>query len=114
MRTMLASSTPLPSAIFCHSDPLAFGVLSVLRQSGIRCPQDISVAAFDDHPMSRFWGLTTVSQHAHEQGVRAAQALVNTLQRGQDRALPAWSPPAQDLTVQLMVRESTMAPGSRC
>jgi LacI family repressor for deo operon, udp, cdd, tsx, nupC, and nupG len=114
MRSLLASGTPLPSAIFCHSDPLAFGVLSVLRQSGIRCPQDISVAAFDDHPMSRFWGLTTVSQHAHEQGVRAAQALVNALQRGQDRALPAWSPPAQDLTVQLVVRESTMVPRSKC
>jgi DNA-binding LacI/PurR family transcriptional regulator len=114
MRSLLASGIPLPSAIFCHSDPLAFGVLSVLRQSGIRCPQDISVAAFDDHPMSRFWGLTTVSQHAHEQGVRAAQALIHTVHRGHDQARPPWSPPEKDLTVQLVVRETTVAPRSGC
>jgi len=110
MASLLASKAPLPSAVFCHSDPLAFGALSALRQRGIRCPRDISVAAFDDHPMSRYWGLTTVTQHAHEQGVRAAESLIDTMQQARSRAsLSSWSPPAGDLTVQLIVRETTAA-----
>ena len=107
MQSLLASAASPPSAIFCHSDPLAFGVLSVLRQSGLRCPQDVAVAAFDDHPMSRFWGLTTVSQHAHEQGVRAAEALVSTMHGVPDHPLAQGAPDGHDLTVQLVVREST-------
>jgi LacI family repressor for deo operon, udp, cdd, tsx, nupC, and nupG len=108
LQSLLGSQPdPMPTAIFCHSDPLAFGALSVLRQSGLRCPQDVAVAAFDDHPMSRYWGLTTVTQHAHEQGVRAAQALISTMHAGQDQTLPPWSPDEGDLTVQLVVREST-------
>jgi DNA-binding LacI/PurR family transcriptional regulator len=110
MRTLLATGAPPPSAIFCHSDPLAFGVLSVLRQRGIRCPQDVAVAAFDDHPMSEFWGLTTVSQHAHEQGVRGAAALLSAMHRREDQSSLRWSAPGQDLTVELIVRETTVAP----
>jgi LacI family repressor for deo operon, udp, cdd, tsx, nupC, and nupG len=107
IQCLLQSGTPLPSAIFCHSDPLAFGVLGALRQSRIRCPDDVSVAAFDDHPMSRYWGLTTVSQHAYDQGVRAAQALIGTIETGVEHASGHWATVNGDVTVELVVREST-------
>ena len=73
------SRRPLPTAIFCHTDEMAFGAIAALRRAGIRCPEDISVAGFDDHPMSAYWGLTTITQHAHEQGARAALALLAAL-----------------------------------
>jgi LacI family transcriptional regulator, repressor for deo operon, udp, cdd, tsx, nupC, and nupG len=95
-----------PTAIFCHTDELAFGAIATLRHHGLQCPTDISVAGFDDHPMSRYWGLTTVSQHAHEQGVRAAYALVDVLD---DNEEPAHRP-VDDLTVELVIRETTGPP----
>ena len=66
--------------------------MAALRAAGLRCPDDVSIAGFDDHPMSRWWGLTTVSQHAHEQGVRAANAMIKARCRemgnGSDGAKP--------------------------
>lgn len=104
---MIGSGNPLPSALFCHTDDMAFGVMSALRKAGIHCPDEISVAAFDDHPMSQYWGLTTVSQHAHQQGVRSARALLHAI-RGEDtRGDPA---PTHDLDVELLVRETTGPP----
>jgi DNA-binding LacI/PurR family transcriptional regulator len=94
-----------PTAIFCHTDELAFGAIATLRRRGLQCPADISVAGFDDHPMARYWGLTTVSQHAHEQGLRAAYALVDALEDNKPSHRPV-----EDLTVELLVRETTGAP----
>ncbi len=71
-----------------------------------RCPQQISIAAFDGHPMSTSWGLTTVDQHAHRQGQRAAYALVAELD-GLDAGAPV---DETDLRVELLVRETTSAP----
>lgn len=104
MNELLASGRKLPTAIFCHSDEMAFGAMAVLRAAGLRCPDDLSFAGFDDHPMSRWWGLTTVSQHAHEQGVRAAHAMIGAL--AGDRNCSEKEPLAE-LRVELIVRGTT-------
>ena len=104
MNELLGSGRKLPTAIFCHTDEMAFGAMAALRAAGLRCPDDLSLAAFDDHPMSRWWGLTTVSQHAHEQGVRAATAMINAVSRdsyGSDQE------PGEELQVELVVRGTT-------
>jgi LacI family transcriptional regulator, repressor for deo operon, udp, cdd, tsx, nupC, and nupG len=104
MTELLDRPGPRPTAVFCHSDELAFGGLAVLRRRGIRCPEDISVAGFDDHPMAQYWGLTTVSQHAGRQGMRAAYALVGALESEDEEPLRRAE---EALTVELMVRETT-------
>jgi DNA-binding LacI/PurR family transcriptional regulator len=104
MKQLLASGRTLPTAIFCHSDEMGFGAMSVLRGAGLRCPDDVSIAAFDDHPMSRWWGLTTVTQHAHEQGVRAAHAMIGAVS-GNGHAAEQDTP--ADLKVELLVRDTT-------
>ena len=101
--TLLDRPGPRPTAVFCHTDELAFGGLSVLRHRGLRCPEDLSVAGFDDHPMARYWGLTTVSQHASAQGMRAARALVDALEAEGEPAAHA----DDALAVELIVRETT-------
>jgi DNA-binding LacI/PurR family transcriptional regulator len=103
---LLESSLPLPGAVFCQSDELAFGLIASLRRAGVQCPRDISVAGFDDHPMARLWDLTTVDQHAHAQGVRAAQALLDLV----GDTASGEPPPAVSidrLRVQLIIRDST-------
>jgi LacI family transcriptional regulator, repressor for deo operon, udp, cdd, tsx, nupC, and nupG len=106
MKELLASGRKLPTAIFCHSDEMAFGAMLVLRAAGLSCPEDISIAAFDDHPMSRWWGLTTVSQHAHEQGVRAAKAMIGALSVDEQDGNGSKHDP-EELRVELMVRDTT-------
>jgi LacI family transcriptional regulator, repressor for deo operon, udp, cdd, tsx, nupC, and nupG len=105
MKQLLARDRTLPTAIFCHSDEMAFGAMAALRAAGLRCPDDVSIAAFDDHPMSRWWGLTTVSQHAHEQGVRAANAMISAV--GGNGHGGDGSKREPELRVELIVRGTT-------
>jgi DNA-binding LacI/PurR family transcriptional regulator len=44
----LIEEGPLPDAVFCATDSIAIGALSALWQAGVRVPDDISVAGFDD------------------------------------------------------------------
>jgi DNA-binding LacI/PurR family transcriptional regulator len=104
MEILLAQPGERPTAIFCHTDELAFGAMATLRRHRVRCPEEMSIAGFDDHPMSRFWGLTTVSQHAHEQGIRAAYALVDSLRSDDSHKVHRL---VNDLQVELVVRETT-------
>jgi len=53
----------IPDAFFAFTDSMAFGVLSVLWERGVRVPQDVAVAGFDDLVGSRYAvpPLTTVA-----------------------------------------------------
>jgi LacI family transcriptional regulator len=41
-----------PTALFCFSDSICYGVYAATRELGLRVPADVSVAGFDNHPMS--------------------------------------------------------------
>ncbi len=41
-----------PTALFCFSDSIAYGVYAATRRLGIDVPGEVSVAGFDNHPMS--------------------------------------------------------------
>jgi LacI family transcriptional regulator, galactose operon repressor len=43
-----------PTAIFAANDAMAIGALSALREAGLRVPDDVAVAGFDDIPMARY------------------------------------------------------------
>lgn len=73
-RTMLAQRTR-PTAIVCANDLVALGVLSELRASGVRCPEDVLIVGYDDVPAAELMGLTTVRQPLRELGREAARML---------------------------------------
>jgi LacI family repressor for deo operon, udp, cdd, tsx, nupC, and nupG len=83
LRAYLATH-PLPDALFCFTDSLAIGALSVLHDRGCRVPEDIAVAGFDDIPDGQYAvpSLTTVS---FDKGVVAEQALRLLMDRMGDR-----------------------------
>jgi LacI family transcriptional regulator, galactose operon repressor len=58
------------TAVFAASDVMAFGVLHELSKRGIRVPDDVSVAGFDDVQMSAYahTPLSTVRVAMHEIG----------------------------------------------
>jgi DNA-binding LacI/PurR family transcriptional regulator len=70
------SRKKLPSAIFCHSDEMAFGALKAIRKKGMRVPEDMSVIGFDDHEIAQYIGLTTVAQPPQFEGQMAAAAVI--------------------------------------
>jgi LacI family transcriptional regulator len=43
-----------PRAIFAANDAMAVGAMSALRDAGVRVPEDIALAGFDDVPMARY------------------------------------------------------------
>lgn len=54
---------PAPDAFFCFTDSVAIGTISALWAAGIRVPEDVSVAGFDDIEDGEFASppLTTVT-----------------------------------------------------
>jgi len=73
---------PLPTAVLCGNDGIAFGVLESLAQEKVNCPGQISVAGFDDsraavHVTPK---LTTVRQPIAQLGRAATELLIRRLQ----------------------------------
>jgi len=66
------------TAVFAANDYMAIGVLGALSDAGVRVPQDMAVAGFDDIAMSRYLNppLTTVRVDAYNLGRRAAERLI--------------------------------------
>ncbi len=67
-----------PDAIFAANDMMALGCLFALTEHGLRVPDDIALAGFDDIPIARFVTppLTTVRVRIADLGRRAFERLV--------------------------------------
>lgn len=102
---------PLPHAVFCVSDGVAIGCMEALAEVGLRVPDDISVAGFDDTLAARTTvpQLTTVRQPLRAMGNRAVEVLLSCIQRQNDQALPAPQNPVV-FPVDLVPRASVGAP----
>ncbi|WP_232376702.1 LacI family DNA-binding transcriptional regulator [Amycolatopsis aidingensis] len=98
----LLDSAPRPTALLCMSDELALAAIAAGRERGLRVPEDLSVAGFDDAPPAR-WSdppLTTVRQDLVRKGSLAGELGL---------ALLAGGPVPEPVTlgVELVVRGST-------
>jgi LacI family transcriptional regulator len=65
--------------VFAANDNMAIGALQALRDAGIDVPGEVAVAGFDDIPLARHLGLTTVRVRIAELGERAIAALLDNL-----------------------------------
>jgi LacI family transcriptional regulator len=98
------------TAIAAANDLLALGCYDVFAERGVRCPDEISVAGFNDMPFAaRFQPpLTTIHIPHYEIGEAAAQLMLERLQEGDSK------PREIRLEPSLVVRGSTgSAPQSR-
>ena len=71
----LIDRIPDLTAVFCASDEMALGAISLLYDLGLRVPDDISVIGFDNLKIGRMSipKLTTVEQPMYEIGRQAMQ-----------------------------------------
>ncbi|MGA2641288.1 MAG: LacI family DNA-binding transcriptional regulator [Spirochaetia bacterium] len=91
-----------PTAIFAGNDTVAIGVLTALKERGVRVPQDVALASIDDIPAARFMNpsLTTVRVPANDFGRLAGEMLIKLVYGERP------DPPHVILPTELMVRES--------
>ncbi len=101
------ATDPGVTAVLCGNDDLAFGVLRAMHEAGRAVPGSVSVAGFDDTPLSEFYtpALTTVRMDFAELG-RACFTLLRR-QMGAEIAVRPSPEPV------LIVRESTAPPRVR-
>ena len=102
---------PLPHAIFCASDEIAIGCLEALAEVGLRVPDDISVAGFDDTLAARTTvpQLTTVRQPLRAMGHRAVEVLLARIAEQNGDGVPVPIKPVI-FPVDLVPRASVGAP----
>lgn len=101
--TAVLATTPRPTALLCLSDRLAEGALRAAVRLGLRVPEDLSIAGFDNATPAAGLGLTTISQPTRRKGQLAASALLDLLDG---------SPvdPLQTLPTELIARGTTGPP----
>lgn len=100
--SLMRSENP-PTAIFCASDNMAFGVLNALLKAGVAVPGDVSVVGFDDTPIAAWQvvGLTTIRQPVIDMTRAAARCLLQRM-RGEGEAAEVRTYP-----VELIERRTT-------
>jgi len=101
-QALLALDNP-PTAIMAINDLLGMAAISAATDLGLRVPDDVSIAGFDDIPFARFTvpKLTTVASNPEQNGRNAVKLLLKRLKEP-DR-------PHEVITVgwELIVRGST-------
>lgn len=99
----ILSNKTLPTAVFAVTDSLALGAMKAIKASGLRIPEDIAVAGYDDIDAARISDppLTTVCVDRESIGKAAVTALMDQI------ADPG--KPSRTITIKnkLIVREST-------
>lgn len=96
-----------PTAIVAMSDIIAIGAMKAAQAEGIRVPEELSIAGFDDIPLAGLIrpALTTVAQPMNRKGRLAAELLIQTINGTAE-------PVHHLLPTELVIRESVVPPGS--
>ncbi len=83
---------------------MAIGAIRAIQEAGLRVPQDISVAGYDDIPVAAHLdpALTTVWQPRYEMGATAVRMIINKL------SLESVSIPDQVLLTPRLVPRATV------
>lgn len=101
---LMALAQPL-DGLLVVSDRVAIPAMYALKQQGVRIPDDVAVASFNNEPFAALQtpGLTSISQPIQEMGIEAVRLLLRQLDAAHEL------PPLETiiLTSQLIIRESS-------
>lgn len=96
--------TSVFSALFCYNDMAALETMQVLREQGLRIPEDISIVSFDDLDAAAISSppLTAIHAHTETKGRVAIRRLLDRIANPQ--APISWSVVPVSLTVRASTR----------
>lgn len=89
-----------PTAVFCFSDSIAYGVYAAAQELSLSVPHDVSIAGYDAHPLSALLTppLTTVDWDLPEVAADAVKLAVDAIESKSGRRIvrkprlcPRWS-----------------------
>jgi DNA-binding LacI/PurR family transcriptional regulator len=102
LTSQLCDEPDPPTAVLAGNDLLALGAVKALKERGLRVPDDVAVAGFDDFEFAEYTDppLTTLHVPGFEMGHLAATRLIDHIEGKGDLAT------ATVLPVRLVVRES--------
>jgi LacI family transcriptional regulator, galactose operon repressor len=105
----LLAMSDRPTALFSANNLMVIGAMRAIRDMGLSCPTDVSVACMDDFPWADVFSprLTTIAQPVEAIGEQAAQLLLERLKSGN-----ASEPRRLVLHGRLMVRDSCIPVGA--
>lgn len=92
-----------PTALVCYNDELAVRLMEMIRQAGLRVPEDISIVGFDDSTLATATEvkLTTLTHPKAAMGKLAAERLMDWIEGKPPESIPHVYEP------ELIVRDST-------
>jgi LacI family transcriptional regulator len=95
-----------PDAVFASNDMMALGAMDAVREAGLRVPEDIALAGWDDIPVAGLVtpALTTVAMPKRKLGEAAAGLLARQIPHGGRH-----DPVRMKFPVELVVRQSSLA-----
>jgi LacI family transcriptional regulator len=109
VKQLMSLAVP-PTGIFSCNDEIAAGALFAVRLQGLKVPDDMAIAGFEDSPFSRqTWPmLTTAAQLTNIIARKAAASLIQHLVHLRSPKTSADSIPHLHFRPQLVKRESTL------
>jgi LacI family transcriptional regulator len=105
--TQLLSLTKMPDAVFSASALGAMGAMQVLKEKGIRIPDQVGLVGFSNETFMSFTepSLTTVDQHSMRMGNAAAEIFLEEINGG---TISKFIPQKIVLKPELIIRESSV------
>lgn len=99
----ILKSGTLPDAILSDTDVMAIGALNCLRDHGVKVPEDMMLASFDNIEFSRYCNprLTTISVPIENMSIKAVELLISQMENKE------YSCKDNGFDLELIVREST-------
>jgi len=94
----------LPEAVFAANDMMALGCLYAFQQAGVRVPDQVALAGYDDIPLARFVHPSLTTMQVSIAGL-GEQAMSHLLQRIREPG--SQQTPGLMLVPSLVVRDST-------
>ena len=92
-----------PRAVFAANDMMAVGCLAAFKDAGVRVPEDIALAGFDDIPIARYVtpALSTVRVRIADFGRLALERLAQVIEHPEQE-----SPSADTLGFEIVTRDT--------
>ena len=102
MMDMIHNAKSLPRAILCFNDDIAIGALKALRESWIKCPEEIAVMGYDGIERGKYVAppLTTIRQPLERMG----REMVTILKDLMEKKVKA--PVQKEFSPELVIRQS--------
>jgi LacI family transcriptional regulator len=98
------------TALLTQNDETAIGAVEVLRDAGIKVPEEVNIVGFDGTEVAEYCSppLTTIVMPLYEMGLRSVKLLLEIIHSDHNERIPQ----TVTLSTQLRIRETTLALGS--